>query len=645
MNRISRKLKRSNKVIRYLYYIICIFYIATVCFFLKSIASLKGIETFLRIIIGTFFIGYFIIYSFFNFLNLLQRKYKGLIATSFLSLLFILVFSIGSYYINFIYNDLSSMTERGELTYTSFLITLKDTEFSSELKVGIISEDTKSLDNELASDLYTKEKLSNETVVYEDYIKMLKDLYDGVIKGAFVPGNYVMLFKSEEGFENIESDTVVRFKYSEKKENEDLTTTSDKDFSEPLTFLLMGVDSNKDGLKENAAFNGDTLMLITINPETLNAVMLSIPRDTYVPIACRNNAYAKINSSAAYGSTCVINTVSNLLDVKIDYYVKINFKGVVELVDAVNGVEVDVEKPYFNTNNGVNYQGKVCEQNSDRLFGDKIVCMEPGLQTLNGEQALAYSRNRHQYIGSDLDRIRHQQQVVEALAGKILSFASIKDFQKILNAVSNNIVTNMDMDTILSGYKVVKNVVGNIITGDDSLSIQKAYLETYNLNVYVPSQGGNTSALGYYKDSLNDIKKALKISLGEEKEEAIKTFSFSANKTYEIKSPGKGIRSGSSGALMPDFTGKTISEAESFCKEHNISFKAQYVDEGSQFYNPNVAVGLIGNQSVHKNVLLSTVSDLRVYIVNTAPSRNTNNSSAESRKEKDTLNNILDINL
>ena len=75
--------------------------------------------------------------------------------------------------------------------------------------------------------------------------------------------------------------------------------------------------------------------------------MFSIPRDLYVPIACNNNRYAKINSSAAYGSSCVINTVQQLTDVNIDYYVKINFTGVVKLIDAIGGITVDVEPPNY----------------------------------------------------------------------------------------------------------------------------------------------------------------------------------------------------------------------------------------------------------------------------------------------------------
>ncbi len=631
MNRVIRKLKKSNLVIRIIYYLVTICYLVSSILFIKSLLNLTGIETGIRIIAIIFFTIYFLLYVFINFLNLLRRKYKGLIISTIFSLLFILIFFIGSYYINYVYSNINNMQESEKITYNIYLITLKDTEFSSESKIGVISDKIDKDNNELSTKLYKKKNLKNEIVEYNDYIKMLDNLYNNVIDGAIVPGNYDTLFRNEVGFENIVYDTKVIYEYSEKRQNEDLNIVSDKDFSEPLTFLFLGVDSEGDGLNANAAFNGDTLMLMSFNPKTLSSVLLSIPRDTYVPIACNNNRYAKINSSAAYGTGCVISTINKFLDINIDYYVKINFKGVVDLVEAVGGVEVDVEAPTYMANA---YGGKVCEQNSDRQWGDKLVCINPGLQVLNGEQALAYARCRHMYIGSDLDRVRHQQQVVEALANKVLHFNSIKEFQDILNAVSKNIATNMDTDTILSGYNVAKNVLGNKLSGKDSLNIQKASLETYSLNVYVPSQGRKTSAQGYYESSLEDIKKAFNIVLGKETEEPIKTFSFSVNETYEIYRPGKGKRTGQSGALLPSFVGKSISEAQSFCNSNNINLEIKYVDSGSEHYNDQVAVGLIGDQSVHKDVLLSTVSNLTVYVVN---SKNTN-SNQNTNTTKNTEN-------
>lgn len=633
MNKMIKKLKRSNKALRLIYYLTNITYLIGLILFIKSILSLTGVETLLRIVVIVLFILYLLFYSFCNLLNLLQRKYKGLIITTLISILLTVIFFVGSYYINYIYKNLDGMQENEKIIYTTYLITLKDSSFNEESKIGIINKTIDNDNHELSTKLYKNKKLDNDTTEYTDYIKMIGDLYNGNIEAIFVPGNYVTLFKNENGFENIASDTKVIYEYSEKMQNEDLNLVSNKDFNEPLTFLFLGVDSEGDGLNANAAFNGDTLMLMSFNPKTLDAILLSIPRDTYVPIACNHNNYAKINSSAAYGTSCVISTINNLLGINIDYYVKINFKGVVDLVEAVGGVEVDVEAPSYMADK---YGGKVCEQNSDRKFGDKLVCMNPGMQTLNGEQALAYARCRHMYIGSDLDRVKHQQQVVEALANKAMHFSSIKEFQNILNAVSKNVATNMDTDTILSGYNVAKNVLGNKLSGKDSINIEKATLETYSLNVYVPSQGRNTSAQGYYKDSLLDIQKSFNVILGKEKKELIKTFNFSVNETYEKSAPGKGKRTGASGELLPNFVGKTVSEAESYGSSHNIKINVRYVDSDSEFYNSDVAVGLIGNQSVHKDVLLSSVSEITIYVVN---SKETNNNVSENKSDNSSKSN------
>ena len=631
MNKMLRKLKKSKKAYRVIYYIINIFYLVTLVLFIKNILSLKGIETFIRVIVIIFFILYFFIYSFWNLLNLLRRKYKGLIITSIITLLFIIVFSVSSYYINFVYSNINGMKEKNEVIYNSYLIVLSDKTFNKDSVIGIIDKDIDKDNYDLAQKLIKEKKLYNKVEYYNDYIKLIDDLYKGVIDAAIVPGNYENLVKNEVGFENIDSDVKKVFEYSEKKKNEDLDLVSNKDFNEPLTFLFLGVDSEGDGLNASSSFNGDTLMLMSINPKTLNAILLSIPRDTYVPIACNKNNYAKINSSAGFGTSCVISTINNLMGINIDYYVKINFKGVVDLVEAVKGIDVFVEAPTYTPNK---YKGKVCEQNSDRQFGNKLVCMEPGLQTLNGEQALAYARCRHMYIGSDLDRVRHQQQVVEALANKALHFSSIKDLQNILTAVSKNISTNMDTDTMLSGYNVLKNVVGSKLSGTDGLNISKATLETYSLNVYVPQSGRNTSAQGYYLSSLNDIKHAFNVVLDKEKDEMVKTFSFSVNETYELYSPGKGKRTEKSGELLPSFVGKTVDDAKEFCNQYNISLNVKYVDPESEFYNKNVNVGLIGNQSVHKDVLISSISELTVYIVNSKVEEKSNNST-DDKKDND----------
>ena len=632
MKKLRRKLKRSNKFARYSYYFLTIFYLVGFVFFAKNIFSLVGIETLLRIILIIFFFLWLLLYVFINLLNLLRRKYKALIITSIITFIFIIIFAIGSYVISTVYGEINNITEDDKIVYTTYLIKLKNNDFDKNSNIGRISNENDTEGYALTKKLIVKENLNNKIEAYEEYAEMIQDLYDKEVGAIFVSSNYVSLFSSIEGFENIASETEIIYEYSEKMKNQDNVVTSNKDFSDPLTFLIMGVDSEKKGLNANAAFNGDTLMLVAINPNTLDVTMVSIPRDTYVPITCNNDKYAKINSAAAYGTNCVLDTVSSFLNTKIDYYVKINFKGVVDLVDALGGVEVDVEKPDFNSYLGQNFNGKMCEQNSDRQIGSKLVCVDPGLQVLNGEQALAYARNRHLYIGGDLDRVVHQQQVVEAIAKKLLNFGSLTDFQNILSAISNNIATNMSTSKILSGYKVIKNMALNALSGEEFININKAYLETYSLPVVLPN-GRSTSALGYYNDSLEDIQNSIKEVLELKEKEVVKTFEFSVNEEYVVKYAGQGKRSEKILSLMPNLIGSSVSKAEEFCDSNNISLSVEYVNPGDEHYNSDVAPGLIGDQSILIGALLNDVKKLTIYVVNSSISSNVENKSEEDNVE------------
>ena len=146
---------------------------------------------------------------------------------------------------------------------------------------------------------------------------MLNDLYDKKIDAVLVSSNYSVMFNSIEKFANIKDEVKVitsKSKEFKKKEttNKNETVVNKNIIKEPFTVLLMGVDSEHDGLDKNAAFNGDSLMLITFNPTTLNTTVLSIPRDTYVPITCfANKKKNKITHASWQGVSCMQNTIEN----------------------------------------------------------------------------------------------------------------------------------------------------------------------------------------------------------------------------------------------------------------------------------------------------------------------------------------------
>lgn len=624
MSVLLKNLKKCNKGKKIFFFLTLLIYIVAFIFFIINILKLKGIETALRIVMLIFFSLWFMLYTVAGLVTIISKKKKTFIGMSIISYLLIIIFIVASVLINMVIGGLGSF-KKEYVVYTTNLISLNETTLNDDSKIGMIDNESDIEGNILAHKLIDEENLNYEIVKYDDYFQMMYDMYNGVIDGLFVSSNFAVTFSADESYENIKDEVKVVYSYEEEMENQD-NLISNKKLTEPFTMLIMGVDSESDGLNANQAFNGDTLILVTFNPKTLTATMLSIPRDMYVPIACRNGVYDKINSSAAYGSSCVISTIENITDIKIDYYLKINFKGVVDLVDAIGGVTVDVEKPWANT-----FNGRVCEQDSNRKKGENLICMDPGVQKLNGEQALAYARCRHLYILSDIDRNRHQQDLIVAMAKELKNIDSLDKIKNILNTVSKNIDSNMNEEQILSFYNVLKDMLINANTSKDSLiNIKKSYLEYYSLPVYLPAYSRTTSALGYYESSMNDIIKMMKVNLELEEAEMIKTFDIDYNENYESKPIGKGKTDSNKLELLPSFIGQTEDYVKKWASNRGITVSVNEADS----YLPR---GSVVNQSLHSGTFVKNISHIMIYVSN-----GNVNSSNSGKNEDDEIDNEND---
>lgn len=632
MKVLLNKLKKANKILLFIWLIVLILYGVSYGFLVKNLLGLSGIENVIRIIVIVLFGVWLITYFLWNLINLVIKKKVAIIVTTIFTIIFTVVFSVANYYIEMIYKGIGNLAESTYVNYTTNLVVLGNNKIDEKSKLGMINNSSDVEGNVLAKELIDKEKLNNEVVNYSSYYEMIYDLLNGKVEGIFLNSNYLTIFSDEE-FEGLKN-TSIQFTYSKKMKNQDTEIVSTKKLTEPFTVLLMGVDSDSNGLDASSSFNGDTLMLITFNPKTLNATMFSIPRDTYVPITCNNNRYAKINSAAAYGTNCVISTIEALTDIKIDYYVKINFKGVVDLVEVLDGLDVEVEapdyKPYYKT-----YNGRICEQDSLRQFGENLVCMDSGMQHLNGEQVLAYARCRHAYLLSDIARNKHQQQIVEALARKVASPSNIKKIEDLLNAVTNNMATNMSKEQILSFYEVMKNMVSKSFKDGDFISIQKTYLEYYNLNVRVSNNGLLLSAIGHYPGSLEQIVKLMKTNLGLEAKKEIKTFSFDFKEDYVSKVTGQGITTGTKLETVPNFVGFTKSDVEAWASARNITVKTEFVDSSSEYYDPEMIPGFIAAQSVSNGILVNNVKEITVYINQASNRPNPGNNDDDNNDQDD----------
>ncbi|HEP1810293.1 TPA: LCP family protein [Streptococcus suis] len=221
------------------------------------------------------------------------------------------------------------------------------------------------------------------------------------------------------------------------------------DATEPLTILLMGVDM--DQATRGGDWEGgrsDSMILVTVNPKTKETNMMSLTRDIMVEIAEANGESSgtveKLNHSYSYGQApMAIATIEKMMDITIDRYIEINMDGLVELVDAVGGIEV---------NNTLGFPISISEHEPAYTS-----IVQPGKQLVNGEQALVYARMRYDDPEGDIGRQRRQREVITAIIKKLLQLDGFTQYKKILTAISNNMRTNIEISpaTIpnLLGYK------------------------------------------------------------------------------------------------------------------------------------------------------------------------------------------------
>ena len=310
----------------------------------------------------------------------------------------------------------------------------------------------------------------------------------------------------------------------------------------------------------------------------------------------------------------MIDTIEDFTGINIDYYVKINFKGVVNLVDSLGGVEVDV--PY-----------NLCEQNSNREFGDKMVYVEEGLHTLNGEEVLALARNRHpnpqycsakwtNYNSNDFIRGQNQQKIVQALLNKLKEIKSINTIYKLLDTIGKSMETNMSTAEILSFYNIGKDILSKSKGTDVSelIGMQRLYISGQDASIYDTNSGLNLYNFIPYQGSIDDVIKAMKINLELEEKEVIKKFSFSVNEPYVETVIGKGnyttLSTDVKSQSLISLIGYTKEQASSYASKNNIKITFVEQETTNTSYKNNQVI----NQSYPSGTPIDSIKSLTLTL-------------------------------
>lgn len=264
----------------------------------------------------------------------------------------------------------------------------------------------------------------------------VNSLYNEDVDAIIINETYRTNIKEMESFSDFDENTKVIYQtvyYTEAKN--DALAVSDIT-NEPFSILISGNDTYGD---VGELSRSDVNMVVTINPLTSTVLLTSIPRDTYMPTYCDATetcvigAMDKITHTGIYGINTTQRTVENFLDMEINYTFRANFSSVIDIVDALGGVDIYVE------------EGMAVST----FYADHTLeGVTEGWNHLDGKRALAYARERHAYLDGDNQRVRNQQQVLMAIFEKATSTDIITKYASLLDALSKDFETNLTTNEI-----------------------------------------------------------------------------------------------------------------------------------------------------------------------------------------------------
>ena len=617
--------RKRNKILRLLISLLLIIIeLGSLVLLSYSVILYKGVESFYRYFGILIFIYFFFFFSYLLLRSIKLNSKPAFIIPVLLSLLISCVSFGGFYYLNKIYKSIDDYSNN-ENMYHSSLVTynkeLNNEKDLNKMKIGIVNDENDIEGYILPNEIITNLKLNkNNTIVkYDSTMELLHALKNNKVDAAFFSRNYVDMFYSLEGYEKIEEETKVLYTESkEYKSTEEEIKSSTAALDKPFSMLLIGVDSSQDGV--TSGYNADVLLLATFNPETLKVTLTSVPRDMYLKTACSNGNYRRINTTTwGSSSSCAVKTIENLFDVDIDYYAKINFKGVVKLVNAVGGIDTIVDYP-------------ICEQNSSRKWGKKTVYVEAGRQHLNGEQALALARNRHKpndgsYGGeqmakycptwtkgsrNDYTRGKNQMKVI---LGIIDSATKIKDPNKIvsvLDTIKANFQTNVTSKELLKLYNLAKSIV--VSDNTNLVNVQRLQLSGYNAWGYIYDINSKSypAVTIPYTGSINDIKEEINANLNNSSIKAVTKISFDLNNLYKDEIIGQKTYSQAKIPTLKDLSSSSFDSIKKYAKDNGL--KVKFIDKSTNKEVSDLTNYKFSSQKEHIDTILDQINSLTIYV-------------------------------
>ena len=398
-----------------------------------------------------------------------------------ITILLLISFSFGIFYLNKTMNLFDNFNVIKEEVTDYYIIVLNDSVYQEP---SDLYEKTLEYYDKTDKEVLDSIKLSLTYSSTSDINSLKEKLFNHEVESILISD--IIKNKYEEEDSTFNEKIRVLKTISIKNEIEDITKrVSIK--NTPYNLLISGIDTYGD---INKTSRNDVNIVATINPNTNQILLTSIPRDYYVKLHGTEGYNDKLTHASYYGINMQVQTIEDIFDIDINYYVKVNFSTVVDLVDKIGGIEVYADQ-YVKLGN--------CPE------------IKEGMNKLNGKCALAFSRERHSYIDGDRHRGRNQQEVIKAIFNKLSSGTTIlTSYTDIIDSLDGKFATNMDMEEVTSFIKYELNdlkdykIVSTQVDGYGSMGPTYSY-PSQDLWIMIP-----------YPETINNAKELMNKVLNNE---------------------------------------------------------------------------------------------------------------------------------
>lgn len=434
---------KENKVYKVIAILLSIVMIVLMAFFAYQLIKMDILpqNLFIPVILVFVLISLILIL----WINLMAHGVVSKVFAMIFVLLYTVSMGIGNFYVYKTDGFMQKVTDHkiGDVKNTVSIIVMDDSNIKdlSSLKgkkVGRLNNVDKVGTNKLLKSV-KKKKGSNyfKTKKFDGALSEVEALYNGEIDAMILNESYRGNVTSVEEYEHFSTETRVVYStsYYTTKKNDSLVVSDIT--KNPFTILISGNDTTGD---VSELSRSDVNMLVTINPKTSTILLTSMSRDTYVETvcdadgdtACPEGQMDKITHTGIYGLNTTRQTVEKFYDLKVNYSFRVNFTSVIDVVDALDGIDLNVE------------EGEQC----DLFWANMKPGLPVGMHHVDGETALAFARERKAYVDGDYQRVRNQQKVMQAIINRAISSSSLVNYTSFINSLESAFETNMTYDEI-----------------------------------------------------------------------------------------------------------------------------------------------------------------------------------------------------